>query len=64
MRREKDLRLTVLGDEDLVFAGGSVPRLDHCVTADCRQVVAFHVPQSDAAQLANRPVTERLSGHR
>jgi len=57
VRREKDLRLTVFGDEDLVLAGRSVPRLDHCVTADRRQIAAFDVPQSNAAQLTNRPVT-------
>ena len=56
MCSEEDLRLAVLGDEDLVFAGRSVPRLDHCVATDCRQVAACHVPQSDAAQLTGGSV--------
>jgi len=45
---EEDLRLAVLCDEDLVFAGGSVTRLYDGVTTDSCQVASGHVPQRDS----------------
>jgi len=46
---EEDLRLTVFGDEDLVFAGCSVPRLNHRIATNRCQVFTRHIPQRDAA---------------
>jgi len=56
---EEHLRLAVLGDEYLVFAGGSVPRLYHGVSPDRRQIPSGHVAQCYAAQLPRRPVAKQ-----